>query len=312
MRKINKLLITIILIATMLLGIGYSAIQNITLDIEGTATAKATIYSAKTLPAKAYGGYVSNYVPTNGSSVGWKIFHSDGENIYLIADDYIERTYVPTDTEGRVRIDAGNTNWQFGFAATSTEYDYWTSIDTDIKNKWLKKYVESGYTGTTYSMGATAYLLDTSLWSGFKDSTGYAVYAVGTPTLELFVESYNRTHPESTIDTRVENEYGYQVKCSEDDTYSYSISELDNSNNLYVITDNTKARGCWIATPSSGVKYGNAGFGVGRDFFNIRYNNMLNNEAFYTTTRGSRPIIALNSSVELHWQGDDQYLIVNN
>ena len=104
MRKINKLLIAIILIAIMLLGVGYAAIQNITLDIQGTATANATIYTAKTLPAKAYGGYVSNYVPTNGSSVGWRIFHSDGENIYLIADDYVERTYVPTDSSGRITI----------------------------------------------------------------------------------------------------------------------------------------------------------------------------------------------------------------
>ncbi len=303
MRKINKLLIAIILIAIMLLGVGYAAIQNITLDIQGTATANATIYSAKTLPAKAYGGYVSNYVPTNGSSVGWRIFHSD------VADDYVERTYVPTDSSGRITINAGNTNWQFCFAV-SGEDEFLSEINTDIKNKWLKKYVESGYAGTTYSFGVTAYFLDTSLWAGFKDSTGYAVYAVGTPTLELFVESYNSSHPENTIETRVENEYGYQVKSSDDDTYSYSISELDTSNNLYVITDNTKARGCWIATPSSGVKYGDEGYGVGRDFFNIRYNNMLNNEAFYTTTRGSRPIIALDSSIELHWQGDDQYLIV--
>ena len=32
MRKINKILIGLILIAIMFLGIGYSAIQNITLD----------------------------------------------------------------------------------------------------------------------------------------------------------------------------------------------------------------------------------------------------------------------------------------
>lgn len=307
MRKINKLLITIILIAIMLLGIGYSAIQNITLDIEGTATAKATIYSAKTLPAKAYGGYVSNYVPTNGSSVGWRIFHSDGENIYLIADDYIERTYVPTDPNGKVLIEEGSTNWQFGF--TCKEYDYFSGINTDIKNKWLKQYVESGYADTISNMGATAFLLETSLWLGFKDSNGYAQYAVGTPTLELFAESYNRTHPDNIIETQIENEKGYQVKWSEDDTYSYKVSNLDTSNNLYVITDNTKARACWIASPCSGNLYSNE-FGDGRNIFNVRYNVALQYEAYYTTTRGVRPIIMLDSGIELHWQGDDQYLIV--
>lgn len=310
MRKINKLLITIILIATLLLGIGYSAIQNITLDIEGTVSAKATIYSAKTLSTKAYGGYISNYVPVNGSSIGWRIFYSDGENIYLIADDYIEKTYVPKDSDGIVTIGEGNTNWQLPFSVGNSE-NFFAKINDDIRNKWFKKYIESGYEGTSYSFGLTEYFLDIDLWSGFKDSQGYAKYAVGTPTLELFIASYNRTHPASTIVTRVNNEYGYQVKGAGADAYSYSVSNLDDSNNLYVIKDNTKARGCWIATPSSGEKYGSGGYNLGRDFFNIRYNSMIDNEAFYTATRGSRPIIVLNSDVEIIWDGADQYIIIS-
>ena len=39
MPRTNKILIVIILVAVMLLGIGYAAIQNITLNITGTATA---------------------------------------------------------------------------------------------------------------------------------------------------------------------------------------------------------------------------------------------------------------------------------
>ena len=182
-------------------------------------------------------------------------------------------------------------------------------IDTSIKNKWLKQYIESGYAGTTYNMGATSYLLDTSLWTDFKDSKGFAQYAVGAPTLELFAESYNRTHPNNIIETQIENEKGYQIKWSEDDSYSYSVSNLDTSNNLYVITDTTKARAYWIASPSSGNLYNND-WGIERNIFNVRYNMLLRNEVSDTYTRGSRPIIALDSSVEVHWQGDDQYLIV--
>ena len=39
MRRTNKIIIAVILVAVMLLGIGYAAIQNITLNITGTATA---------------------------------------------------------------------------------------------------------------------------------------------------------------------------------------------------------------------------------------------------------------------------------
>lgn len=41
MRKINKFFIALILLATMFLGIGYSAIQNITLEIKGSVMAEA-------------------------------------------------------------------------------------------------------------------------------------------------------------------------------------------------------------------------------------------------------------------------------
>ncbi len=39
MRRTNKIIVTVLIIAFLLLGIGYAAIQNITLNIEGTATA---------------------------------------------------------------------------------------------------------------------------------------------------------------------------------------------------------------------------------------------------------------------------------
>ena len=39
MKKTNKIIITTVIVAVLLLGIGYAAIQNITLNIEGTATA---------------------------------------------------------------------------------------------------------------------------------------------------------------------------------------------------------------------------------------------------------------------------------
>ena len=228
---------------------------------------------------------------------------------YLIADDYIERTYVPAELSGNVRIYEGNTKWQFGFGINK-EYDFLAEIDINIKNKWLKKYVKSGFEGTKYNMGATAYLLDTSLWSGFKDSDGYAKYAVGAATLELFVESYNRTHPDKIIETQVENEKGYQVKWRSDNNYSYSISGVDASNSLYVINDNTKARASWIATPSSGNKYG-TDWGKYHDMYNIRYNNMVDNEMCETCTRGSRPIVCLNSNVKLKLQDENTYFIMD-
>ena len=56
MRKINKVFICLILIATMFLGIGYSAIQNVSLNIEGELIAKVPndvlIVDAKLIESK--------------------------------------------------------------------------------------------------------------------------------------------------------------------------------------------------------------------------------------------------------------------
>ena len=50
MKRINKILIGLILIATMFLGVGYSAISNITLDITGTISAGGVADETTYLP----------------------------------------------------------------------------------------------------------------------------------------------------------------------------------------------------------------------------------------------------------------------
>ena len=48
-------------------------------------------------PAEYYGKEVENYT-ANGMK--WKIFHSDGENIYLITSDFIDVSLLPEPAEG--------------------------------------------------------------------------------------------------------------------------------------------------------------------------------------------------------------------
>ena len=90
------------------------------------------------------------------------------------------------------------------------------------------------------------------MWKGFKDSNGYAEYAIGSPTLELFRDSYNITH-ETDIETQV-NERGYQLRWKTEDnsnSYANSITGLSTSESLYVISSTTKASEMWVASPSA-------------------------------------------------------------
>ena len=54
-------------------------------------------------PKVYYGSIVTNYTTENieiDNNVDWKIFHSDGNNIYLIASDYLPVDILPTTAQG--------------------------------------------------------------------------------------------------------------------------------------------------------------------------------------------------------------------
>ena len=125
--------------------------------------------SADDITVEDYGGYVTNYVPSNGSTVGWRIFHADKEtdNIYLIADDIIvQEDYEETSTYG-----------------------------------------DEKHTFETVSYG---------------------------PSLYLYADSYNVTHPEETMEIiQEELEYDYE-------NYGYYASYSgvpDDYGQLYFITN---------------------------------------------------------------------------
>ena len=255
--------------------------------------------TAATLPVEAYGKKVTNYASDTSEaqqSVDWKIFHTDGENIYLIADDYIENQYAPeasndpkyTETIGTYGLDLVGAS---GYSGSG-------DISSDLKTKWLSKYK---YTNTNENVKATAYLLNKSAWdANFTNS--YAEYAIGGPTLELFTESYNETHPDKTIDIQVTSEAGYQVKWSDENIYDYYINGLSTTEDLYVIKDDTNADAMWVASPSNDSTYG---------VMYIGYLGDVRNYAYANYRYGARPCVVLKPNVQIQEQEDGSYEIIN-
>ena len=236
--------------------------ENVETEVEGgSGSGSSNVITADTLPVADYGKYVTNYVPTNGvndEGIKWKIFYADTEddNIYLIADTYVPLTNT-TGTKNYVPTGYDMTNGRYGFDLIAYKnYNGIADVASDISNKWLEKYATAGYTSNNkYKNGrATAYLLDTNAWSGFKDST-YAEYVVGGPTVELFVASYNKTHTTRTIRTQV-NTTGYQIAWN-GGTFSNGIYGLNENENLYVISDtfgNPPISQMWLASPSASTE----------------------------------------------------------
>ena len=100
-------------------------------------------------------------------------------------------------------------------------------------------------------MKATAYLLDTNIWSSFKDIDNKAQQAIGGPTLELFIASYNDTHSQNKIQYEVTDENGYKIKWYTDEDYDFTMQGLSDEDNLYIVSNNTNVNDYLLAAPSA-------------------------------------------------------------
>ena len=244
-----------------------------------------------------YGEKVINYTCPNTTGVStWRIFYADTENIYLIADDYISFENAPNGKKG-TPITKNSTNYRLSMDNVYKDYDGATSIDSTFANKWLSSYWKNNSTSTNPNIKAVAYILDTNAWNPLYRGEN-AEYAIGGPTVEMFVKSWNDTHSvekqiacsaDSDVDT---NGYGYKVKFANGDYNTY-ISGLaqDECNSIYIKSDNSNAYAMWLASPSANF----SNYLMYADC----YGNLSNN--YYTDygNPGFRPVVCLKSKVKL-------------
>ena len=176
--------------------------------------------------AGSYGDFVEYPIDLNGDgNLGndWKIFYNNGTNIFIISADYIKFSSS---------INYGGT----GLTFNSTYNLYWET-ELSAAQDTSKAALFGQTLWTDYSTNANAKcvsaMLNTSNWTGFVDST-YADCAIGGPTIEMWVASYN-AKGYTPVYCNNTNENGYFVgNTDKPGDYKYSI--LDDSNNGYADT----------------------------------------------------------------------------
>ena len=201
-----------------------------------TKTATADEINAKIGKEVNYSGYTANY------SGGWRIFYATDEETFLITTDTIPlESDIPT---------VSKTGKEY-----TGSFDVAKSIYGRMWNKeWvidkLNQSIDEG-ASSVQSQGrhkCAAYLCDTENWTEYL--TGSANYAVGGPTLELFVKAWEKRPGGSEGTTTYSvNESGYsQIRNMEvttdilalqgttkglynnGDDYFLASSDSDNSN----------------------------------------------------------------------------------
>ena len=203
--------------------------------------------TAAGITAEDYGKVVTNY---NADGKTWEIFYADKENVYLIT-----------------RESCGNQSLS---VAVDENSGYNGTSDFDGSEEFKKKYpaVQAGWLNKIYipsengmgilkysssyeNMKCAEYLLDSSVWNQKYLDSSKADWAIGGPTLELFVEAYNKKYLNKKVKIIEPKEYGYNWN---DDLYksnSLGIKDdnMESSNKSSNIFNHGYAY--WIACPCS-------------------------------------------------------------
>ena len=214
---------------------------------------------------------------TSVAGVTWDLFYDDADNYYLIASDYVPVSTLPSE----LNKESGEATQKYkAWFATSSNSTYsgpimdntpWsngtqssTITGNSLTNKYLK-WVNSSQVSTTNNtnMKAVAYMMDTSKWSAFAGGVA-GVTAIGGPTIEMFVNSYNAvsshtdklgTYGTSASDITSENanSNGYKVKMGTGswDGWCEGLETSGTGGNTWVRTGTDKAYAYWLASPSS-------------------------------------------------------------
>ena len=245
-------------------------------------------------PYQYYGKTVINYTSLNGQS-NWKIFYSNGTNIFLITGDYVQNSKI---NKTATKMSTGGTYrawWELNKPVMQTVTD---------ETKTL--FMATGYTlnSSKNNSKCVSTFLNTNNWNKFLDNengTGKAKAAIATPTIEMWVKSWNNLYKnvDGELFCNKTNDYGYYVGTSsspitEKIEASVMKAKKGYQNKLYYPYTSNVSDGSdncsfyWLASPST---YGN-------DYLReVNYGGALGYNTYRDGKSGLRPVVALNSGI---------------
>ena len=259
------------------------------------------------------GSTVTNYTPNGGDkNVGWKIFYagksdagdsSENDHIYLIADDYIDiknsagEYNTPVSANGN-QVDALVDAPKCAALATIENESSGYSDENSLAKNWL-----DGKIGERSQ--PLKYLLNTTDWKNLYGNK-YAEWAIGTPTITMFLKSWNSN------DGYTQYKYSYNAQY---DSYelsggmfeiSFDSNKEEYNDTLYFPSvDNSVRNNCygyWMIGHRD-----TDGFHM-RTWSTVISENGKHTLKIYTygeNTLGFRPVVCLNTNVRLQADGMD-------
>lgn len=231
-------------------------------------------------PQAYYGKKVTNYKASDSDTNTYRIFYVDKDNYFK---DGYNTIYLKADFSGSV--------------SCSTSYDASQTLIKKMNPLWATKENTVAAETTTISNPneqAAAWLCDPSKWTAYCD-TDKANYAIGGPSVEMYVKSYNQTHGDDALGCQYQtnNVPGYIYKVNDtiqnDGWYtdSYTLDYSMTYKSMYCGHNGNKTGYWWLASPSA-INSDNVCYVFGSSAF------LASNG--YNFSRGVSPLVSLKSS----------------
>ena len=263
---------------------------NISTTCTVTVTKSRTSVTAEQIaanPEKYYGQVAQNY--TQGD-LTYKIFYVDKENKF---GDGANTIYLKAD---------------YKTGTTLSSYINYTPTGSDLETYKKMNPTWAAQRGSNTSNWnnnehAAAWLCSPSQWTTYVDSSK-ANYAIGGPSVEMYVESYNQvshnqegnntlgaTYRDTSAPGYIYTLNGKQSNISNSD-YSTGTDSLDYKgyNSMYAGQNGTKSGDWWLASPSSHTS--------SRVCYVFGYDATLNNN-YFSNTLGAGPLVSLKSGIQV-------------
>ena len=197
-------------------------------------------------PQAYYGKKVTNYKASDSDTNTYRIFYVDKDNDFK---DGYNTIYLKADFSGNV--------------SCSTSYDASQTLIKKMNPLWATKGNTVKAETTTISNQneqAAAWLCDPSKWTAYCD-TDKANYAIGGPSVEMYVKSYNQTHGDDALGCQYQTNdvpgYIYKVNNTIQNSGWYTnTNTLDYSmtyKSMYCGQNGNKTGAWWLASPSANV-----------------------------------------------------------
>ena len=231
-------------------------------------------------PQAYYGKKVTNYKASDSDTNTYRIFYVDKDNYFK---DGYNTIYLKADYTGG--------------GSCSTSYDASQTLIKRMNPLWATKGNTVAAKTTTISNQneqAAAWLCDPSKWTAYCD-TDKANYAIGGPSVEMYVKSYNQTHGDNALGCQYQTNdapgYGYKVNgtiqnsgwSTNNDTLDYSMTYKS----MYCGQNGNKTGAWWLASPSARASKGVCG---------VTGNSAGLDCGYYGSGRGVSPLVSLKSS----------------